>query len=323
MSMQISAASKTHEAERASFAEDVQYYLSLTPRQLPSRYFYDEVGSALFEAICRLPCYRITRTEQRMLAGLSGEIFARAGRVSTLVELGPGSGQKLATLLSPDSPAGITVHLIDVSSEALESACRALDAHPEVQVVPHHMTYESGLEEVARHARSEGRSLALMLGSNIGNFDPPGADALLRAVRAALLPGDSLLLGADLVKPEHELVQAYDDPLGVTAAFNLNLLARANRELGADFDLARFSHRAIWNAAASRIEMHLVSAERQHVRVPAASLDVMFDAGEIIWTESSYKYQPDGIEAMLNRAEFLVSGQWLDEGFALTLGEAR
>ena len=169
-----------------------------------------------------------------------------------------------------------------------------------------------------------GRTLALLLGSNIGNFDPPGADAFLLGVRAALAPGDALLIGTDLVKPEHDLQLAYDDPLGVTAAFNRNLLVRINRELGADFDVSAFQHRALWNAAASRVEMHLVAASAQHVRIPGASLEVDFAAGETIWTESSYKYRPEAVVLMLERAGFRQLEQWTDsvDGFALTLVEA-
>jgi L-histidine Nalpha-methyltransferase len=318
-----SVASKPPDTERGSFAEDVEYYLSLTPRQLPSRYLYDEIGSALFETICRLPWYRITRTERALLERHGRAILARNGRLSTLVELGPGGGEKLLALISAHNHAGMTVHLVDVSQTALDTARRALAIHPELSVEPHQATYEAGLAEFARRPRPAGRTMALCLGSNIGNFDPPDADAFLQTIRAALSPGDWLLLGADLVKPERELLLAYDDPLGVTAAFNRNLLVRANRELAADFDLDGFAHRALWNADLSRVEMHLVSVKRQRVRVPAAGLDITFDAGETIWTESSYKYASHGIVAMLDRAGFGLADQWLADGFALTLGEAR
>jgi uncharacterized SAM-dependent methyltransferase len=174
---------------------------------------------------------------------------------------------------------------------------------------------------VQAERRSTGRTLTLFLGSNIGNFDPPGADAFLLSIRASLESGDALLIGTDLVKPEADLLLAYDDPLGVTAAFNRNLLVRINRELGADFDLSAFQHRALWNAAQSRAEMHLVAVRRQQVRIPAASLEVTFEAGETIWTESSYKYRPDAVVQMLERAGFRRVEQWIDEadGFALTL----
>jgi L-histidine Nalpha-methyltransferase len=318
-----SVASSPPDTERASFAEDVGYYLSLTPRQLPSRYLYDDLGSALFEAICRLPWYRITRTERAMLERHARAIFSRAGKLSALVELGPGGGEKLVTLVAAHDRVGLNVHLVDVSPAALDMAGRALAIHPELTVEPYQATYEAGLVEFARRPHAPGRSMALFLGSNIGNFDPPDADAFLLAIRAALSPGDWLLLGADLTKPERELLLAYDDPLGVTAAFNRNLLVRANRELGADFNAEAFAHRAVWNADHSRVEMHLVSRARQRVHVPASGLDIAFDRGETIWTESSYKYDVDGIGAMLHRAHFDVADQWISDGFALTLGEVR
>lgn len=332
MSMRHFVAQETARAERKTFADDVEYYLSLNPRQLPSHYLYDELGSALFEAICRLPWYPITRTEQRLLASRARDIMTCLNDdvpLSTLVELGPGSGEKLMTLLdaSPTRRA-VTVHLVDISSSALETASRALEAHSELAVVTHQATYEVGLAELSAEIRDgvrpAGRAMALFLGSNIGNFDPPGAHAFLRNIRAALVPGDALLLGADLVRSSAELLLAYDDPLGVTAAFNRNLLVRANRDLDADFQIGGFTHRAVWNRDASRIEMHLVSARRQRVRIPASRLDITFDPGETIWTESSYKYRPAQIITMLERAGFEPWEQFLDERsmFALTLVRA-
>ena len=322
MFMRPSAAQKTAPAS-SRFAEDVAYYLSQTPRQLPSKHLYGELGSALFEAICRLPWYQITRAEQRLLERRARDIFSHVDPLSTLVELGPGSGLKLATLLSARPASPMTVHLVDVSGAALDAASRVLAGHVDLAVVPHETTYEAGLTEVAAGEHAPGRTLTLFLGSNIGNFDRPGADAFLRGIQGTMSKGDLLLLGADLVKPEAELLLAYDDPLGVTAAFNMNLLVRANRELDADFDLRDFAHRAIWNAGASRIEMHLVSARRQRVRVPASDLDITFEAGETIWTESSYKYLADHIVAMVERAGFIATDQWSEDGFALTLAEAQ
>jgi L-histidine Nalpha-methyltransferase len=310
-----------------ALAGDVQYYLTLMPRQLPSRYLYDPLGSALFEAICELPWYRITRAERALLERHSREIFARVGALSTLIELGPGSGDKLAALLSRGgAPArGLNVHLVDISAAALDLAERTLVAlDPDLVVAPHQATYESGLVDAMAARAPSGRAMTLFLGSNIGNFDPPGAGAFLRSIRASFTDGDSLLIGADLVKPERDLLLAYDDPLGVTAAFNRNLLVRINRDLGADFDVSAFGHRALWNASESRVEMHLVALRRQQVRIPGASLDVTFEAGETIWTESSYKYEPSGVVRMLERAGFRRVEQWIDQadGFALTLVEA-
>jgi len=307
------------------FAADVQYYLALQPRQLPSRYFYDALGSALFDAICRLPWYRITRAETRLLAKHGREIFDAFGReVDTVVELGCGSGQKLMTLVQAGRRAPsrrLELRLIDVSASALASSARALSALDDVHIVTYEASYEAGLAEARAARPGSGRTLALFLGSNIGNFDPPGADAFLRGIRAALARGDGFLIGADLVKPERALLLAYDDPLGVTAAFNLNLLVRINRELSGDFDVSAFTHRAVWNARASRVEMHLVSRGRQHVRVPAAQLEFDMEDGESIWTESSYKYDPDGLRLVLERAGFRTIHQWIDgdDAFALTL----
>jgi L-histidine Nalpha-methyltransferase len=309
------------------FAADVQYYLTLKPRQLPSRYLYDALGSALFDAICRLPWYGITRTEARMLEAHGREVFDRLDRVSTIVELGSGDGEKLRLLVHNGAPRTrpLTIHLVDVSSAALTSSARTLSELDDVAIVLHETTYEAGLDDLAAQPRAAGRRLAVFLGSNIGNFDAPGVDEFLRTIRRGLTPGDGLLLGGDLVKPEGVLQLAYDDPLGVTAAFNRNLLVRINRELGGDFDLDQFEHRAIWNAAASRVEMHLVPKRAQRVRIPAADLDVRFEAGERIWTESSYKYQPGQIVAMLEAAGFQFAAQWIDETdrFALTLVQAK
>ena len=308
-----------------AFVDDIQYYMSLQPRQLPSRYLYDALGSALFEAICRLPWYRVTRAEKRLLDMHGRQIFRRLDPLSTLAELGPGSGEKLVTLIDSgrSRPGPLTVHLVDVSAAALDSASRLVGGLDEVTVVAHHATYEVGLAEVAARTRTSGRMLVLFLGSNIGNFDPPGADAFLRGIRAALIPGEAFLIGADLVKDERDLLAAYDDPLGVTAAFNRNLLVRINLELGGNIDLDGFEHQAIWNAVHSRVEMHLVSRRRQRITIPAAAFDFTIGEGESIWTESSYKYQPAGIVGAVQRAGFRLVDQWVDgeAGFALTLAE--
>jgi len=315
-------------SESRQFAEDVEYYLSQSPRQLPSRYLYDELGSSLFNAICQLPWYEITRTERDLLRRHAPRILRDLEPLATLVELGPGNGEKLADLINATADdVMLTVHLVDVSASALETASRTLDHLDNVTIVTHEAEYETGLAQATSQGaenESFGRTLVLFLGSNIGNFDPPGAAALLDSVRATVDGGDALLIGADLVKAEATLLKAYDDPLGVTAAFNRNLLVRANRELAADFDLDGFAHQAIWNEESSRIEMHLLSLKRQQVRVPEAHLDIRFDAGETIWTESSYKYRPAQVRDMLERAGFRVMDQWLDErdAFALTLAEA-
>ena len=318
MSTPRSAVPDRTKTPRLPVAHEVAEHLQRTPRQLPTHYLYDRLGSTLFEAICHLPWYRIATVEQQLLATHARDIHAIAGPVGVVVELGPGSGEKLVTLLGPRQRAALQVRLIDVSVEALEQASRALGAVPGLDVQLARATYEDGLAQLA-HAPSVDQTLVVFLGSNIGNFDSADADRLLRAMRTAVGPGSSVLIGADLVKPEAELLLAYDDPLGVTAAFNRNLLVRLNRELGADFDLGGFAHRAVWNAGASRVEMHLVSLRRQHVCLPSAALELTFEAGESIWTERSYKYTAGQLRDMLARAGFGVAAQWERDGFALTL----
>ncbi len=312
--------------DAADLSADVRHYLGQRPRQLPSRYLYDPLGSALFEAICLLPWYRITRAETQLLVRHAADILARLEPLARLVELGSGTGGKLKLLLDGvPRLRPLEVHLIDVSAAALGTAAHVLTALDRVTVVGHQAPYEVGLDELRRAGTVAGRTAVAFLGSNIGNFDPAGADAVLRHVRSTLRAGDALLLGADLIKSERDLLLAYDDPLGVTAAFNRNLLVRINRELGADFDLSSFRHRAVWNPDASRVEMHLVSTRPQRVRVPGAGLAVTLADGESIWTESSYKYRPDDIARLLVRTGFGATGQWIDRdaGFALTLAAAR
>ncbi len=311
----------------ASFASDVRRDLRLTPKQLQSKYLYDALGSSLFEAICRLPWYRITRAEQRLLERHAADIIhvlcPSRSAVPQLVELGCGSGEKLVILAEALQAAGGRgrVHLIDISPQALEQSERTLGRLRHFSVVGHRETYEVGLRRAAAARDGAHPMLVLLLGSNIGNFDTPAALEFLRRIRDALAPGDFLLLGADLVKPERELLLAYDDPLGVTAAFNRNLLVRINRELDATFDVGAFAHRAVWNAAAQRVEMHLESLREQTVVIRRADLRVRFGAGERIWTESSYKYDAAQIGDMGIATGFAVAEQWVDQeaGFALTL----
>jgi L-histidine Nalpha-methyltransferase len=310
--------------ERPALAEEVAFYLQLNPRQLPSRFLYDTLGSALFDAICHLPWYRITRAELQLLqqhAATIGRAFGRSGRV---VELGCGNGEKLAALLTHAGVPDVHAHLIDLSESALTRSVQTLatvdEAH--ISVTTHQATYEDGL--LALPSECAHPTLVAFLGSNIGNFDPPGAAAFLGLIRAALQPHDYLLLGVDLVKPERDLLLAYDDPLGVTAAFNKNLLVRLNTELNADFDLDRFVHRAVWNREASRVEMHLVSLAAQDVHVEQSGLRFRLEEGETIWTESSYKYEARGIRQLVEPAGFTLRQQWIDERarLALTLFQA-
>jgi L-histidine Nalpha-methyltransferase len=306
-----------------TFAQDVRRYLAMTPRQLPSKYLYDELGSALFEAITRLPWYKVTRAEFGLIAGHARDILAPMQPPVTIAELGSGSGEKLARLLDAGrAEAGTSIgeiHLIDISAAALEMGRYRLEAQGERAIVTHHCTYEEGLARV-RRARPVGHSLLILfLGSNIGNFDMPAARDFLRAVRGTLQPGEAFLLGADFVKPERDLLLAYDDPLGVTAAFNLNVLRRINDELAGTFDLDGFAHRAVWNLDESRLEMHLVSRSAQRVVISGVDMDLQFAAGDSIWTESSYKYRPDQVLDEGLAAGFRRGCPWIDDdaGFAL------
>jgi dimethylhistidine N-methyltransferase len=308
--------------ERQAFARAARHFLQLKPRQLPSRFLYDTLGSALFDAICHLPWYRVTRGELRLLrnhAGTIGRLFRAGGRV---VELGCGNGEKLATLLTHADAYGVHAHLIDLSKSALAHAVQTLaTVGSDIRVTKAQATYEDGLLTLPA---VNAPTLVVLLGSNIGNFDAPGAAAFLGLIRASLHACDYLLLGADLVKPERELLLAYDDPLGLTAAFNKNLLLRMNTELDADFLLDRFAHRAVWNRDASRVEMHVASLRAQEVHVAGAELRFRLEEGETIWTESSYKFTPEGIRQLVEPAGFVHRHQWVDEQtrFALTLFEA-
>ena len=310
----------------AQFVADVTRDLQLTPKQLQSKYLYDALGSSLFEAVCRLPWYRITRSESALLRRHADAIVGHL-RHGTIVELGCGNGDKLILLAEALQARGgsARVHLIDISSQALEQTERRLNRFEHFSVLGHQSTYEEGLRAAAIERTDGSPVMVLFLGSNIGNFDPPAADRFLQRIREALRPGDILLLGADLVKPERELILAYDDPLGVTAAFNKNLLVRVNEELGGDFDLDAFAHRAVWNRDEQRVEMHLVSRAAQRVTIAAAHLSVHFSAGEQIWTESSYKYTRETVGEMGAKAGFQTLRQWVDADaqFALTLFAAR
>ncbi len=319
----LNATALTH---RTRFAEDISRDLARPRKQILPRYLYDALGSQLFEAICELPEYRITRAERGLLETHTQAIGAGLGSPLALVELGSGNGEKLALLIPPLLAAAVDlrVELVDASSTALALATRTLARFSPLAVTAHQATYEDGLHRLAEQRFASGAVMVAFLGSNIGNLDPPSAHRFLTSVRAALRPGDRLVLGADLVKPEAELVAAYDDALGVTAAFNRNLLVRLNRELGADFDVDQFAHRAVWNGIESRVEMHLESLRAQTVSIPGADAVVRFADGESIWTSSSYKYETEEITALGTNAGFTSHAQWVDPvaRFAVTVFEA-
>jgi L-histidine Nalpha-methyltransferase len=297
------------------FAADVRAGLTRSgQKELPSKYLYDDVGSALFEVISRLPEYGLTRADERLLRRHADEIVDRLAGPVAVAELGSGSGKKTRWLLEAFCRRQRTSYYpVEISRSALVMCERELSDIDAISIVGFEREYLDGLLEVASYRKSGQRLFVLFLGSTIGNFDRPAGVKFLGAVRSILQPGDSLLLGADLEKPSAQLLGAYDDELGVTAAFNLNLLARTNRELGADFDLREFAHLAKINYDVRSVEMHLQSKRRQIVSIPAAEVVVEFHEGETIWTESSHKYSAEEIVETARAAGFRSESQWIDE----------
>jgi dimethylhistidine N-methyltransferase len=272
------------------------------------------VGSALFEVISHLPEYGLTRADERLLQRHANEIVERLDAPVAVAELGSGSGKKTRWILEALSRWQRTFYYpVEISRSALAMCERELSDIDSISIVGFEREYLDGLLEVAAHRQRNQRLFVLFLGSTIGNFDRPAGVKFLAEVRHILLPGDSLLLGTDLEKPAAQLLNAYDDEIGVTAAFNLNLLARINRELDADFDLRQFTHLARINHEARSVEMHLQSKRRQTVRIPAADLRVEFLEGETIWTESSHKYSAAEVFEMASDAGFCCQAQWIDE----------
>jgi len=297
------------------FATEVRAGLTRADqKELPSKYLYDDVGSALFEVISHLPEYGLTRADERLLRRHATEIVERVPGPVAVAELGSGSGRKTRWLLEAFCRRQRTSYYpVEISHAALVMCQRELSDIDAISIVGFEREYLDGLLEVAAYRKVGQHLCVLFLGSTIGNFDRAAAVKFLSEVRCILQPGDSLLLGTDLEKSSSQLVQAYDDELGVTAAFNLNLLARINRELGADFDLSQFEHLARINSEARSVEMHLESKRRQIVSIPAAEVVVEFQKGETIWTESSHKYSPDEIFDTAERAGFRCEVQWIDE----------
>jgi L-histidine Nalpha-methyltransferase len=299
----------------AEFAADVRAGLGVSGQKtLPCRWLYDAVGTALFQAICALPEYGLTRADGRIVREHARDIAEALPGPVLAVELGSGDCAKTRHVLVAFAGRLSGYRPVDVSGTALAACCRSLGGV--ARVAPVEAPYIEGLETAAAGRGPGERVLALFLGSTIGNFARHEAREFLAAVRARLLPGDALLLGTDLVKPERRLLEAYDDPAGVTAAFNLNLLGRINRELGADFDLRGFVHEARYRRTERRIEMHLRSLRAQRVCVPAAGIAVEFAEGETIWTESSHKFELEEVREMAAAAGFACAAQWVDEEWA-------
>lgn len=295
------------------FAEDVRKGLTAQPKRFLPKYFYDELGSQLFEAICLLPEYYLTRAENEILQRYADEIVAAIGGPMTLVEMGSGSASKTRLIIEAllrQQPALLFMP-VDISATALESSSRILlQSYPRLRIEAYAADYFAGLAELGK--KPHPRTLALFLGSNISNFDAEEALRFLRALRSMLNTGDALLLGADLKKNPAILEAAYNDALGVTSAFNLNVLARINRELDGTFDLRAFKHHAFYNSAKGRIEIYIQSLMKQRVRIEKLDLEVEFDAGELIHTENSYKYDVAGIGELAAATDFKLSRTWLD-----------
>ena len=314
---------------REALIDEVWRGLRKRPRSLVPWMLYDSEGSRLFERITTLPEYYPTRTERDILANYADAVMAATGsdysRSLRLLELGAGTAAKTGVLLEAATRLRDEVIYVpvDVSSDALEAACANIGCLlPDVQLQPmvaNYVTHPPKLD------RFQGTTLAMYIGSSIGNFSPEEARTILRNLRSELRAGDALVLGTDMVKDERTLVRAYDDRDGVTAAFNLNILHRLNRELGANFDTGCFRHKARWNRRESRIEMHLESTRDQRVYIAAAKLDVQFAAMESIHTENSYKFTRKTLGALLDDAGFTIEQTWTDprQWYAVTLAGCR
>jgi L-histidine N-alpha-methyltransferase len=344
----------TGEIAANTFAEDVRAGLTDRPKRLSPKYFYDELGSLLFEAVCFTPEYYLTRAETEILTDYADEIIelaagfdrpaaaqpARGKPTARLIELGSGSAIKTRYLIEALLRRQDTLHYlpVDISTETLRrSSEELLQSYPGLRITAGAGDYFTVLRAmegidpleggagVARGANTTGetlrsrclrdgadRSIVLFLGSNIGNFDPGEARNFLRETRKLMRPGDALLLGADLKKDASVLEPGYNDALGITAAFNRNLLVRINRELGGDFDVTKFEHRAVYHEPKSRIEMYLFSLEKQIARIQALDLEVQFDPGESIHTENSYKFDVPGLAELAAGSGFVLKKTWID-----------
>ena len=304
---------------RARMIEDVRRGLTANPRWLPPKYFYDEAGGRLFERITELPEYYLTRAEEAILREIAGPLVDRLGP-RDFVELGPGSCRKVRLLLNALPPAVNARYVaVDVGREGLIQAATALAE--EYSAIHVHAVVGDFERHLSFLPPPSGRRLVLFLGSTLGNFDPPARRTLLVELRRLLGPDGRLLLGLDLVKDRGVLEAAYDDAAGVTAKFNRNVLRHLNHLVGGDFDPERFRHRAFYNAAASRIEMHLVAESAQRVRLQRLDLTLDFAEDDDIWTENSYKFTRDGTDIMLAEARLKLE-EWCSDAegrFALAL----
>ncbi len=300
-----------------TFADDVASGLLARPKRLSSRYFYDEIGSALFDSITCLPEYYLTSAETEILRECGWEIVRSLGGHVEFLELGSGSAVKTRILIEEALRAQGSLHYspVDISVKALRASASGLvDAYPKLSVRAYAGDYFHVLGSSALRFDPASKALAMFMGSNLGNYEPEAALTLLRLIAAALRPGDGLLLGVDLKKDRSMLELAYDDPAGVTAAFDKNLLARINRELGGTFDLRTFEHVARYDGKRGSVDSYLRSTCDQRVRVEALDLEVALAEGECIHTESSYKFSADEIAKLSKRSGFTLAHSWYDTG---------
>jgi L-histidine N-alpha-methyltransferase len=310
------------EKRRAKFARDVAQGLAASPKRLACCYFYDRLGSLLFEAICETPEYYLTRAESALLSTHADEIVASFPQTLDLIELGSGAATKTRLLIEALLRRGARLRYVplDICRTVLEESSRSLlAAYPTLDVLAIAGEYHEGLAHLAAGAPRP--KLVLWLGSNIGNLERAAASRFLDRLRPTLLPGDRVLIGVDLRKDQAALEAAYDDATGVTAAFNRNLLGRINRELGGHFDLSTFRHRAVYNDQMGRIEMYLVSERTQRVAVDDLKLSADFAAGEAVHTENSYKYSSAELDVLTASAGMHRERCWFsaDDAYALVL----
>ena len=303
------------EGAQATFADDVRRGLTSSPKVLYPKYLYDELGSRLFEAITALPEYYVTRCEAEILRQHAGDIAAALGGPLWLVELGSGDGQKTRLLIDALLARQETLEYVpvDISESAVEISSRSLLlSYPALRITAYIGEYHAALRMIRKERAAPGCPLVLFLGSTLGNMDPEERLGFLLDVRKLLNPGEGFLLGVDLQKPEKVLIPAYDDPLGVTAAFDLNLLVRINRELGGTFEIGRFRHRALYDAERGRIEMRIESLEAQTVPLRGLGIEISFAAGETIHTESSYRFDRGQLAALGRETGFVLRQEWTD-----------
>jgi dimethylhistidine N-methyltransferase len=308
--MSLKPAVLEREPASSDFHSDVIAGLSRRPRALPCKYFYDARGAALFQKICEQPEYYLTRTELQILNSYAKEMAAHFGEGIELIGLGTGAGTKTRILLE-QLQAPLAYVPVDISSEQLKkSTAQFGKIFPALEILPVCADYLEPFE-LPSPSRTPARKIVYFPGSTIGNFEPVDATNFLRRAAVFCGSGGGLLIGVDLQKDRHVIEAAYNDSAGVTAQFNLNLLARINRELGADFDLKRWRHSAIYNSDQGRVEIYLISETDQTVRIESREFE--FEAGEKITTEYSYKHTPDGFSVLAGKAGFQFAKMWTDD----------